>query len=344
MCVKSRSVSYSTGNVLSLKRPTSEVFTVKSVQYRVSIKGLPTPKGAISFSALGRIIEVLSQGSERALRLALEGGSKKKGPTPLWLARSADFVLTDIRPGSTTLVFEAPTLGAVAGRQIKQQDLWAVVPEPEDTALTVLSKSVRDAENENLDSESYDLGVLESLLGFRRILDEDNVTIRISSLKRKTDSFKLDVKSFKKIEMLRTVTPESQAVLLTGFLDLIVHSKHRFEFTLENGQTVRGKIDETLIPVENMRQFWGKKVTIKGTLHFAASKKPRFLEAQVINPRSSSDDVLSSISYPLPIKDIIARVHRESNEVSVSEIWGKWPGDESIDELMRALTEPKAEG
>jgi len=317
---------------------------VKNVKYRVSIKGLPTPKGAISFSALGKIIEVLSQGSERALRLALEGESKKKGPTPLWLARSADFVLTAIRPGSTTLVFEAPILGDVAGSQIKQQDLWAIVPEPEDTALTVLSKSVRDAETGNLDSDRYDPGVLETLLEFKRILDEDNIQVRLSSTKKKRDGFSLDAKAFKRIERLKTDTPGPQAVLLTGFLNLIEHSQRRFEFKLENGQTVRGKIDENSIPLDAMRTLWGKKVTIKGTLYFMASKKPRYLEAQVINPRSSGDQVLTSMTYPLPIKDIIATIHRESNEVNVSEIWGKWPGDESIDELMKALKEPKLEG
>ncbi len=316
---------------------------MKNVQYQISIKGLRTPKGAISFSALRRIIDLLSQGSERALRLALEGESKKKGPTPSWLAKSADFVLIHIRPGSTTLVFEAPTLGTVVGNQIKQQDLWAAVPDPEDTALTVLSKSVRDAEKENLDSERYDPGVLETLLEFKRILNEDNVSIRLSSLKRKSDSFRLDTKAFEKIERLKTVTPEPQAVLLTGFLDMIEHSQHRFEFTLENGQTVRGKIDESLIPLENMRHLWGKKVTIKGTLHFTASKKPRFLQAQVINPRASGDAVLTAITYPLPIKDVVARIQRESSQVDVSEIWGKWPGDESIDELMKALKESRAE-
>lgn len=316
---------------------------MKSVQYRISIKGLKTPKGAISFSALRKTIDLLSQGSERALRLALQGESKKKGPTPTWLAKSADFVLTDIRPGSTTLVFEAPMLGDVAGNQIKQQDLWATVPEPEDTALTVLSKSVRDAERENLDSDRYDPGVLETLLEFKRILDEDNIRIKLSSTKRKGDGFSLDTKAFKKIERLRTDTPEPQAVFLTGFLNLIEHSQHRFEFRLENGQSVRGKIDESSIPFDAMRDLWAKKVTIKGTLHFTASKKPRFLEAQVINPRASGDEILTSITYPLPIKDIIARVHRESNEVKVSEIWGKWPGDESIDELMKALKESKAE-
>ncbi len=57
-----------------------------TVQYTVSLKGLPTPKGTITFSALKSIIDILSEGSERALRLALEGESVKRGIVPTWLS------------------------------------------------------------------------------------------------------------------------------------------------------------------------------------------------------------------------------------------------------------------
>ncbi|MBI3766526.1 MAG: hypothetical protein HY277_08520 [Ignavibacteriales bacterium] len=318
--------------------------TLHKVEYSVSVKGLPTPSGTIAFSALKKIVEALAEGSERVLRLALEGASMKKGPLPTWLSNSTDFVLTGIRKGSTTLEFSAPTLGSVAGEQIRQQDLWNIVPQPDETALSVLSRSGSDAERENLDSSLYDSGVLDTLLGFKRILDDDNVKISLTSKERKQDAFRLDKEAFVKIENLKITTPEPQSVLVTGFFNMIEHSRRRFQLTLETGTTVQGKIDEGSIAVEQMRELWGKKVTIKGILYFAASKKPRFLEAQVINPRQRGDEVVSTINLPLQTTEVDSKIRRVSDQSVVSEIWGKWPGEENIEDLLTALKEQNAKG
>lgn len=315
--------------------------TIKQVYYKVSIKGLPTPKGAITFSALRRIIDILSDGSERALRLALEGESVKKGPVPTWLAKSTDFILTAIGPGSTTLEFSVPTLGEIASEQIQQQDLWNTVPEPDETALTLLSKSIIDAEQENLESERYDSGILDTLLGFKKILEDDNLNIQLTSESRKQDNFKIDNVALQKIEKLKIETPDPQAVLLTGFCNLIQHSNRRFDLTLEDGRTVRGKIDEKAIALEQLRNLWGKKVTIKGIIYFTASKKPRFLEAQIITARQIGDEAFKTINLPLPTMEIVSKVREKSNQKIVSDIWGKWPGDENVDDILNALKEPR---
>ncbi|MDI6779201.1 MAG: hypothetical protein QME25_03255 [Bacteroidota bacterium] len=315
--------------------------TIKQVHYKVSITGLQVPKGAIAFSALRRIIDILSDGSERALRLALEGGSVKKGPIPTWLAKSTDFILTGMRPGSTILELGVPTLGEIASEQIQQQDLWNTVPQPEETALTLLSKSIIDAEKEDLESERYDSGILETLLGFKKILEDNNLNIRLTSETRKQDNFKIDNAALQKIEKLKIETPEPQAVLLTGFCNMIKHSQRRFDLTLEDGRTVHGKIDEKAIALEQLRNLWGKKVTIKGIIYFTASKKPRLLEAQIITPSQIGDEAFKAINLSLPTMEIVSKVREKSNKKIVSDIWGKWPGDENVDDLINALKESR---
>jgi len=317
-----------------------------TVQYTVSLKGLPTPSGEITFSALKSIIDILSEGSERALRLALEGESVKRGIVPSWLSASADFVLKDMKKGSTVLVFEAPTLGSVAEEQIKQPDLWNRVPSPDETAITVLSKTIADAENENLDSDNLDRGVLETLTEFKRLLNGTDVKIELTSEKRKQDRFRLDSVSYQKINNIKNETPEPQAVLLTGFLNMIQHSQRRFELTMENGQTVRGKMDETTINIEQMRSLWSKKVTVKGVLYYTPSKKPRFLEAEIITSKQTGDDIFNTIPIPFKAPDPLLQAQSRlvgTPEGIVSEIWGKWPGDESIEELLEELKEISAE-
>lgn len=313
---------------------------MKTVKYKVSLKGLPTPSGSISFCALRKTIEVIHDGAERALRLSLEGASKKTGPVPNWLSRSTDFILTGIGSGSTTLVFEAPLLGEVAAAQIHQPDLWNLVPAPEDTALTILSKSVTDAMQHKLDSDRYDGGVLETLLEFRHLLDKDGVRVQLSAARRRKENFCLDPKSFRAFEKLKSETPEPQTVIVTGFFNMIQHSDRQFELTLESGQTVRGKLEEKMIPVEQMRNLWGKKVTIKGVLYFNASKKPRLLEAHTISTAVKEDQVFETIPLPIPSTDLVQHIAEQSSRRNVvSEIWGEWPGDETTEEILNALRE-----
>lgn len=315
---------------------------MKKVRYTVSLKGLGTPHGAISFSALRKVLDALHEGSERALRLAIEGESVRTGPIPAWLAKSADFVLTGIKKGSTQLVFEAPTMGEVAPQQIQQQDLWYTVPDADDTALSILAKSIADVRDEKLDSERYDGGVLESLLKFRQIMDNNKVKIRLTASRRPADRFTLDKASFQTIEEIRRKTPEPQAVVLTGFLDEIGHSQRKFQLILETGQIVRGKVREKAVPLERIRTLWGKKVTVKGVLHFLPTKKPRFLEADIVQPHEVGDEVFSNLTLPLSTQEVVSQLQSDKiKEGVVSEIWGKWPGDETTEEILEALKETK---
>jgi type II secretory pathway component PulJ len=249
---------------------------MKKVRYKVSIQGLPTPRGAISFNTLKTITEILSQGAERALRLAIEGQSVKKGPTPAWLSTATDFILTGIKGGSTTLVVDAATLGAVARDQISQMDFWHTPPKTNDTALTILSQALHDASSEIVESECYDSGILETLLDFKQLLRNNGVLIKLRAEKRPQENFVLDKATLNSIQKLKQATPQPHAVLVSGLLDAIEHSKKRFQLTMKNGETVRGQIDEKAVSLEQMRKFWGQKVTIQGVLHCKASGKQDF--------------------------------------------------------------------
>ena len=311
---------------------------MKTVKYKISLKGLSTERGTISFTMLSKVVDLLVNGSERALRLAVEGKSVKVGTTPAWLSQSTEFVLKKIGKGSTVLEFEAPTLKETAQERIRQQDLWYTVPEPNDTAITLLSNSIRDAEEEKMESDRYDRGMLDTLLGFRQILENDKIKIELRSRSRLKDNFTIDAVRYKNIERVRTAAPESQAVLVSGYFNVIEHSERKFTLTLENKQTVHGKIDEGLINVEEMRRMWGKKVTIKGTVHYLASGKPRMLEAHHIQARQVGDEILASLPMPVhePQLSFLPKSGTSSKGI-VHEIWGKWPGDESIEELLEEL-------
>jgi hypothetical protein len=311
----------------------------KSLKYQLKLKGLSSPSGTIPLIALKEVCDLLLGAAERGLRLAVEGASVKRGRLPGWLTNSLELTVTGLKKGSTVLNIEAPVLGETAKEQIRQQDLWYVAPEPQDTALTLLSQSVRDTTAEAVDSNAYDRGVLDSLLQFKPFLKNTADKIQLKCVSRPTERFEIGEAELTKIERLKAKIPQPRAIVISGRFDVIEHQKKRFQLVLSNGESLPGTIDTEHLDVEHMRQFWGKKVTIKGVVHFRPSRKPRLIEAQVIKLMEEGEDVFetlpaepSQIEFVNSVRDTAA-----ARQGWLKEVWNKWPGNEPIEELLAAL-------
>ncbi len=128
-------------------------------------------------------------------------------------------------------------------------------------------------------------------------------------------------------------------IVVSGFLNLIEHSNRGFQLKLEDGKSVDGIMDTSLVDFESMRELWGKKVTIKGKAQYKPSGKLSSVEAQLIRSFEPGDELLQKI--PKIRKHIKLTeeflIKKKSNGDALRKIWGKWPGDESIDDLLVAL-------
>jgi len=312
---------------------------MKTRKYQLKLTGLVSASGTISLKALQDVCDLLLETAERGLRLAVEGTSVKRGRLPVWLSKSLDLKLVGLNKGSTVLGIEAPLLGQTAEEHIRQQDFWYVVPKPDDTALTLLAKSIHDTTAEDLESNSYDGGILDGLLQFKPFLKGSAEKVELRCLSRPAERFKLDEPELAKIQRLKARTPEPRAFVISGLFDVIEHNKQRFHLVLSNGESLPGTIDAENLDLEHMRQFWGKKVTIKGIVYFRPSRKPRLIEAQVIKPMEEGEEVFETLPEEPSQIEFLNSV-RESAAVRqgwLKEVWDKWPGDESIDDLLAAL-------
>lgn len=310
------------------------------IKYKIRIGGLETPDGTIPIRALREVLDVLLESSERGLRLAVQGESVKRGKVPSWLSKSLDFTITGLEKGSTVLDIEAPVLGETALEQISEQDLWYSKPAPEDTAITLLSRSVRDTTSENLESDTYDAGVLEGLLSFESILRNFARRIEFDSDERPREQFELGCDEIEKIRRLKTHTPEPMTFVVSGELDMIQHSSKRFHLLVSDRQSIPGTVDPEFLSAEDLRQWWGKKVTIKGLVHFRPSRKVRLIEAQVIKAKAQGEEVFERVPAPPTTMELFESPRRPMATTGpLTEVWGKWPGDESIEEILAALKE-----
>jgi hypothetical protein len=312
---------------------------LKTIDYKVNILGLTNKKGSISISALKEITGALLKGSDRVLRLFIEGRSTKSGKNPDWLKKSLDFTITGIKAGSTVIELEAPVLEEAIPEQLIQRKSGVNSISPDDTALSMLSKSIADAYAENMESDYFDSGVLDALLSFNTIIKKYAKELKITSKTKAEDNFRISSEEIKTIKKIKIEPPGPHTIVIAGFFNLIEHSNRRFQLKLEDGISIEGIMDPLLVDSENMRELWGKKVTVKGKALYKPSGKLRSLEAQLVKSFESGDKILQKIPGARKRTKLTGELvtEKKSNQQALRKIWGKWPGDESIEELLALL-------
>jgi hypothetical protein len=311
---------------------------MKTLKYKLKLEGLDSPSGTISTRALFELLEQFTSCAERGLRLAIEGQSSKTGPAPKWLEKATDFIFTGLQKGSTVLDIEAPLLKDAIPDQAIQQDIWGNPPLPGDTAISFVSRSVKDTFAENLESDYYDTGVLLGLLSMRPFLAAHAKSIKIHCDEKRNEDFSIDLPTIEKVEKLKIKIPDPQAFMLAGRLEEVAYSRKRFRLDMADGQVIQGQIDEEFVDVEVLRKLWGKKVSIKGIVSYKPSGKIRMLEAQMLKLMEEGEEVFETAPVIQTEFEFTRQLTTESTRRNwLDDIRGKWPGDESIDDLMKEL-------
>jgi hypothetical protein len=313
---------------------------MKGVGYKIRLHGLSTPAGTIPLKTLVSVSETLLEGSRRALRLVVEGVSVKRGKISRSLRKPLDFMITGISKGSTVLQIEAPTFKESAPELVQQLSFWDEAMKPEDTAISLLSKSVQDATGGNVESEYYDRGVLQSLMSFNSLLKEQIKDLEMECSSRPSERFRISERELGAISKIETEIPEPKAIVVAGTFNTIEHTPRRFELTLQNSHKVRGIAESIHIDTEQMRTLWGKKVTVKGIGHFKPTGAVRSIEAEVIKPFDTGEELFETISKSRLPSSLIQDIRKKQRVKSpLKEVWGKWPGNEPIEEILDALNQ-----
>lgn len=311
---------------------------VKSVKYQLCFRGLDVRSGTVPVRVLTGVLDNLLQFAERELRLVIEGKSTKPGRPPAWLEKSIDLTVTGIETGSTVLAIEAPMLGETVGDQLRQQDFWLATPQDTDTVFSLITRSINDAILEDLESEYYDAGVLKSLSGLKAYVEGEGQILELKALDRPEERFALGKIELEKVERLRVRTPEPRACIVSGRLNSIEHRRKKFQLVVDGGEIIPGRIDEEFVSVEDMRLLWGEKVSLKGTVFFKPSGNVRLIEAQALNLLGPGEEIFQALPRVQTVAEFIQNIVRPDSKGNwLQDIWGRWPGDEPIEELLADL-------
>ena len=131
-----------------------------------------------------------------------------------------------------------------------------------------------------------------------------------------------------------TETIEPRVFVVSGILERIEYADDKFILRIDRNKRLFGQIEPEKLNFELIGPLWGKPTTVKGVVHFKANGTPRFILARRIGAKSSRHNYYERL--PTGVQDDTERMRKAAN-FNLSTLWGKWPGEETFEELMEIL-------
>ena len=318
--------------------------------YTFRLCGLDEADGHIKVASLIRALSALVKTAENATRLAATGRSGGRGGKPRWLKAAVDFTVTGLESGSTSLGIEAPRLGNVPELDLTQRDLWLQQPSPKDTSLDLGARAAAEVQSPAAPGEYFDANVVRAIIELGESARNLGVRYELVAENRGGTGFVLEASACPKIKERLRFIPAPRAYVVSGRLDEIGHGLGRFRLLVDSA-SLQGRLDRNHLDVELLRPLWGKPATVQGVVHFKPNGKPRLIEARRISARAEGDAIFETV----PEVEIgVGTLADETTESEGSKrfpratgkawrhvdpmiLWGTWPGDEPIDELLAQL-------
>ena len=139
-------------------------------------------------------------------------------------------------------------------------------------------------------------------------------------------------------ERLKDIPP-SRACIVSGRLDGIEYDAGRFRLVVNRSSSLPGKLASAALNVEMLRPLWGRRVTVEGMVRFRSDGRPQLIDARRIREFTEGDAVFEELpSAEIPTsRGLTPAEERQARSADFMRLWGAWPGDEPIEELLAQL-------
>lgn len=299
-------------------------------------QGRPKPQAA------GSILRLVAKASRDAANMGFRNASRVRGRRPDWLRRATDIRFTQVtREGeqATRFHFLAPKFGPAASEIYEQQELSQMRPDAGDTVFDLWGDVLDEIASRERNSDKFDTDFLRDLepFGGKDFAGIDSIELYGDRLDPNKPPL-LDDRVVAWANELHRETPLPNRARVAGKLDMIRHHDRVFTMVLANGQEVRGVWCQD--DKETLTGLWGQKVVAEGRAVYRPSGSLLRLEAEAMHFASDKDSIFSSV--PLPTSQRIELTHlrqAQTKRTGMGAIYGKWPGDESEEEILAHLKE-----
>jgi hypothetical protein len=290
--------------------------------------------------AFGELLCAIPEAVRYSIRMAFESRSRAKGKRPAWLSAASDVRFLDHAGDDQTILhFEVPMLGDAAREIYRQREMWPTRPEPNDTGFDLLGDVLKDVAANNSDSDRFDLPLLRELEGFRNGLNGAFQKLEFTGARYpRSRPAVLTPEVIQAARQLSRDTPRPQQARLAGQLDMVRNSTNSFAIKLKDGQEVRGVL--TGGDISRVAESFGQNVLVLGKAIFRPSGRLLRIDADEVIPAGERDQFFSAVPKPKRSQYDLREVLREQHhKKGVSAIFGKWPGNETDEDIATALKE-----
>lgn len=288
----------------------------------------------------GMFLKQFDSQIRHSISMAFRGSSRSRGRPPHWLERASDIRFVDIDGrDATVLHFEAPTFGDAAPELYAQGEFWPTRPEANLTGFEVFADVVRDIAAQRRESDRFDPALLRSFCGFGRFFDGVFREARIEDLRERQPNFSVVAQStIENARRLGSEAPPGRRVRVVGVLDMIRESTQSFAIRIDSGEEVRGVLAEG--DLSTVAPLFNKRAAAEGVAVFRPSGGFLRMDAEAIVPGEGVSALFSRIPTPLSRTTLRKEWQRlQTPFTGVNAFFGRWPGDESEEELLAALDE-----
>jgi hypothetical protein len=187
------------------------------------------------------------------------------------------------------------------------------------------------------DSDLFDEALLSRFEDLNEVFSRDVEAIELTDGRTRKTDLTITSERIANVRRLRRATPPEQSVRVAGWLDAIRHSDRMFTLKLETGPTLRG-VAESVSP-DVLASLFGKKAMVSGTAVFRPSGSVLRIEAHHIEPAGADIAFWSVEPSPLWGGAEPALRQPQGPRSGINAIIGQWPGDETDEQIARALEE-----
>ncbi|MCZ2341719.1 MAG: hypothetical protein LC104_07970 [Bacteroidales bacterium] len=287
---------------------------------------------------LGYFLAELPIVVQQTISMALRNRSSLKGRRPQWLERAGDIRFTDHGGnGTSVLYFEAPTLDEGARELYQQGELWPSRPDGEDTGFDLLGDVLSDVAANNADSDHFDPTLLKRLMRFRRVFSGPFREIDITSRRYDANhSSRFTPATLQTVQTFLGYTPAAKRVRIVGTLDMIRVSTQTFGVRLDTGEEVRGIMPDGSI--DEVKSLLNQRVLILGQAVYRASGRLLRIDADSVTSGAGEPSLWSRVPKASTTMIDTSKLHKPQGPRSgMAAIIGKWPGDETDEQIQEAL-------
>ena len=280
------------------------------------------------------LCDLMIEGAQRCARLVAEGRSVARGVIPSWAAAAADIRVSKFSQGSLDLGVRAASLVEVCPEVFAQEPLFPAGADREATALDLFLDAADDAAAGRRDSDRLDAGILEVLARSGALFARGGGSRLTMSRAGNPRTVVLDAPAAQVIRTMAEETPASRISRVRGVLDTLTVSSRTLALRLGDGRVLRGFAGA--VALDRLKELLGVDVVLEGVVTFRPSGDALRIQVESAFPATSGDVIWAQLPR---VEPSTARPRPSLAMDGLDALFGKWPGDETDEQLAAALRE-----